>query len=70
VKNLPGNAADHSIVKATILMAHELGLTCLAEGVETRAQHETLLQLNCDHFQGYRLGKPRSADAFAEWLRN
>jgi len=38
--------------------------------VETRAQHETLLQLNCDHFQGYRLGEPRSSDAFADWLRN
>ena len=63
VTELASNAADRSIVKATILMAHELGLSCLAEGVETQAQLEQLLTLGCDFFQGYLLGKPMPAAA-------
>jgi EAL domain-containing protein (putative c-di-GMP-specific phosphodiesterase class I) len=64
VSDLASNASDRSIVKATILMAHELGLSCLAEGVETNQQHQQLLALGCDSFQGYLLGKPMPAADF------
>lgn len=64
VKDLPANTADRCIVKATILMAHELGLNCLAEGVETEEQRQQLIALGCDTFQGYLLGRPMNADAF------
>ncbi|MBV2351197.1 EAL domain-containing protein [Synechococcus sp. HK05] len=68
VQDLPNNSADRSIVKATILMAHELGLSCLAEGVETESQREQLLQLGCDSFQGYLLGKPMPAEELEAFI--
>jgi diguanylate cyclase (GGDEF)-like protein len=58
VQDLASNASDRSIVKATILMAHELGLSCLAEGVENENQRQHLLELGCDSFQGFLLGRP------------
>ncbi|MFM2172662.1 MAG: hypothetical protein RLZZ54_589 [Cyanobacteriota bacterium] len=68
VSDLASNASDRSIVKATILMAHELGLTCLAEGVEIEEQVQHLLSLGCDSFQGYLLGKPMAAATFEALL--
>ena len=69
VTDLASNASDRSIVKATILMAHELGLNCLAEGVETDSQLEQLLSLGCDSFQGFLLGKPMAALELEELIR-
>ncbi|MBM5793069.1 MAG: EAL domain-containing protein [Cyanobacteria bacterium K_DeepCast_150m_m2_101] len=68
VQDLPSNRSDRSIVKATILMAHELGLSCLAEGVETDSQREHLLELGCDSFQGYLLGRPMPAEQLKELI--
>ncbi|MEN9398610.1 MAG: hypothetical protein RLZ81_3140, partial [Pseudomonadota bacterium] len=48
-----------AICAATISLAHSLGLKVVAEGVETRAQHELLhTQLHCDFIQGYLFGRP------------
>ena len=58
-----------SIVKATILMAHELGLVCIAEGVEHPQQLQLLQELGCDNIQGYLLGKPMPADDFQALLK-
>jgi diguanylate cyclase (GGDEF)-like protein len=69
VTDLPNNASDRSIVKATILMAHELNLSCLAEGVETNRQLQELLALGCDSFQGFLLGKPMPAVSLEELIR-
>ena len=68
VSDLASNPSDRSIVKATILMAHELGLSCLAEGVETEEQRQQLLDLGCDSFQGYLLGKPMPAAQLQELM--
>jgi EAL domain-containing protein (putative c-di-GMP-specific phosphodiesterase class I) len=70
VTDLASSASDRSIVKATILMAHELGLSCLAEGVETDTQLEQLLNLGCDSFQGFLLGKPMAAHGLEELIRS
>lgn len=69
VDRLGNDDADLAIVKATIVMAKELGLMTLAEGVETREQLRMLQSLGCDQFQGHLLGRPMSADAFGSLLR-
>jgi EAL domain-containing protein (putative c-di-GMP-specific phosphodiesterase class I) len=51
------------IVVATIAMAHGLGLTVTAEGVETLAQLDFLRRHGCDVVQGYLLGRPKGGDA-------
>lgn len=41
-------------------LAHGLGLTVVAEGVETEAEREFLVNHGCDELQGYLLGRPES----------
>jgi EAL domain-containing protein (putative c-di-GMP-specific phosphodiesterase class I) len=57
-----------SIVRATIDLAHSLGLTVTAEGVETRAVHDRLQGMGCDYYQGYYTGKPMGIDKLGQWL--
>lgn len=49
---------DLAIVAGTIAMAHALGRTVTAEGVETEGQLRALRNLGCDHVQGYLLSRP------------
>jgi diguanylate cyclase (GGDEF)-like protein/PAS domain S-box-containing protein len=62
------NADDRAIVKATIDMAHAVGLTVVAEGVETREQEARLRVLGCDRAQGYLYARPQPADAITDVL--
>jgi diguanylate cyclase (GGDEF)-like protein/PAS domain S-box-containing protein len=59
---------DTAIVKATIALAHSLGIRVVAEGVETELQLELLHELGCDTVQGYLLGRPVPSPAFIECL--
>jgi len=52
------DAADRSILRSIIQMAHDLGLVVIAEGVENRAQLRLLQELGCDLVQGYLLHRP------------
>ncbi|HSR65609.1 MAG TPA: EAL domain-containing protein [Xanthomonadaceae bacterium] len=54
-----------TLVSNTIGLAHALGLAVVAEGVETEAQAQLLRALGCELLQGYLLGRPLPADAFA-----
>jgi EAL domain-containing protein (putative c-di-GMP-specific phosphodiesterase class I)/GGDEF domain-containing protein len=56
------NRDDRVITKAIIDLAHTLGMTTIAEGVETRLQVEVLHALNCDMAQGFYLHAPVAAD--------
>ena len=49
---------DRAIVTAIAGLAHALGMTVTAEGVETAAQLEHARSVGCDHAQGYHLGRP------------
>ncbi len=60
---------DYAIVNTIIGMGRTLDLMTLAEGVETRAQAETLLAMGCYQAQGYYFGRPEPGAAFARrWL--
>ncbi len=59
-----------AIVAAIIEMAHRLGLTVIAEGVEEEVQRHTLVDLGCDAAQGFLWAKPMPADEFREWCRD
>ena len=53
VSGLPGDDSDAGIVRAILQMAQALGMSVIAEGVETAAQHQFLLDAGCDEFQGF-----------------
>ncbi len=61
---------DAAIVKAIILMTEALGLTVIAEGVETKEQREFLDLNGCHFFQGYLFSKPLPLDALTTFLEN
>ncbi len=58
VKNMTTTPADEVIVAHVISLAHGLGLSVTAEGVETAEQQQQLQGMGCDHGQGYALGRP------------
>ncbi len=65
VTGLGLEADDTSIVEAVVRLGHSLGLTVVAEGVETPLQLNRLRELGCEHGQGYLFGRPRPADIIA-----
>ncbi|AWG45955.1 MULTISPECIES: bifunctional diguanylate cyclase/phosphodiesterase [unclassified Massilia] len=58
-----------SIVRATIGLAHELGLTVVAEGTADRPIWDALYELKCDIAQGYFVARPFPASRMRDWLR-
>jgi EAL domain-containing protein (putative c-di-GMP-specific phosphodiesterase class I) len=68
VAGIDCNADDRAIVKATIDMAHAVGLRVVAEGVETSEQEDCLRRLGCDHAQGYFYARPQRAAEITEML--
>ncbi len=65
VRDIDADAGDVAICNATIALAHHLGLRVVAEGVETEAQREFLVERQCDFMQGYLFGKPEPAAAMS-----
>jgi diguanylate cyclase (GGDEF)-like protein len=56
---------DLALTSAIIAMAHSLGITVIAEGVENEGQFSILRERGCDHAQGYWLGRPMAATELA-----
>lgn len=69
VRDIVADADDRAIVKAIIQMAHSLGFKTIAEGVETEAQREFLVQEGCNEAQGYLFSRPLPADQFARYCQ-
>jgi diguanylate cyclase (GGDEF)-like protein/PAS domain S-box-containing protein len=58
VADVPSSASDAAIVQTVLTLGKSLGLTVVAEGVETQAQCDFLLRQDCRLFQGYLFGRP------------
>lgn len=70
ITNLTKDSINYPIVKASITMAHDLGITVVAEGIESEEVHQILLELKCDKVQGYHYGKPMEFEQLVTWLQN
>jgi diguanylate cyclase (GGDEF)-like protein/PAS domain S-box-containing protein len=70
VAKITDDTGDAAIVRSLIAMAHNLGLEVIAEGVETRAQAEFLLEEQCQEAQGFLYGRPVPAHEFEALLRS
>jgi EAL domain-containing protein (putative c-di-GMP-specific phosphodiesterase class I) len=57
-----------AIVRHTVALAHDLGLSLVAEGVEDAATAGVLAALGCDVAQGFAIARPMPVDAFVRWL--
>ncbi|HET7610114.1 MAG TPA: EAL domain-containing protein, partial [Gammaproteobacteria bacterium] len=62
------DAKDDAILRATIDLAHQLGLTIVAEGVEDEATITRLAAMGCEHAQGYGIAKPMPQEQLLSWL--
>jgi len=70
VTDILQNNNDQVIVNATINLAHNLGLSVTAEGVEDEATMQQLQDYNCDLAQGYYINKPLPFDKFIDYIQN
>jgi diguanylate cyclase (GGDEF)-like protein/PAS domain S-box-containing protein len=70
IRDLNINPNDMALSRAIIVMAHELGLTVIAEGVETEDQRALLAAAGCDYAQGYLYANPLPASDFEALMKN
>jgi diguanylate cyclase (GGDEF)-like protein len=70
VHDLPERRDSAAIASAIVQMARSLGITVIAEGVETEAQRRFLVEQGCDELQGYAIGVPLEAHALRAWIEN
>jgi EAL domain-containing protein (putative c-di-GMP-specific phosphodiesterase class I) len=68
VHKLPASGNDAVVVQTIISLAKSLGLTVIAEGVETEAQRDFLDRHGCSAYQGYLFSKPVALSAFEPLL--
>jgi diguanylate cyclase (GGDEF)-like protein len=69
VDDIDAGAKQGALVRAIVVMAHSLGLTVVAEGVETEVQRAFLEQHGCDLYQGHLLSPPLPAGDMERYLR-
>ncbi|WP_456417176.1 putative bifunctional diguanylate cyclase/phosphodiesterase [Thiolapillus sp.] len=60
--------SDRAIVRATINLAHDLGLSVVAEGVEDMDQAAILREMECDMLQGYYISHPLTEEQLQQWI--
>jgi EAL domain-containing protein (putative c-di-GMP-specific phosphodiesterase class I) len=68
IRRVPGDRDAMSIAEAIVAMSSALGLRCIAEGVETRAQFDFLRMVDCDAIQGFLVASPLDAAQISERL--
>jgi len=68
VRGMLDNDQDRAIVQGILALLHALGLTAVAEGVETVKQGEALLTMGCTLAQGYGIAMPMAAKDMVKWV--
>jgi diguanylate cyclase (GGDEF)-like protein len=68
VADVNENPVSHKIIKSLTGLCDDMEIACVVEGVETRAQLDTLRRLGCDFIQGYYFAKPMPGSAIDEYL--
>ncbi len=68
VRDISADTADADICRTIIMIGHNLGLSVVAEGVETEAQANYLMRQRCDALQGYLLSRPVPASQISDRL--
>ncbi len=61
VSRMLESKSDQILVRSTIELAHELGFSVVAEGVEDQACYDKLVEFDCDVIQGWHIGRPKTA---------
>lgn len=69
VMDMHNNKNDEVIVRSTVDLGHNLGLTVVAEGVESQGAWDKLKELGCDSAQGYFMGRPAPAAELEKWIK-
>jgi len=69
IRDIPADAEDIAITEAIIALGKSLGVTVVAEGVETPEQQTFLTDRACHEMQGYFFSRPVPPEDFAELLR-
>lgn len=68
IRDMLSDVDDLAIVEGVLALANAFSLEVVAEGMETTAHGEMLLQLGCDLAQGYAIARPMPAAAFENWI--
>jgi diguanylate cyclase (GGDEF)-like protein len=68
VSGMDSDSQNSAIVLSTIELGHNLGMSVVAEGVETEHELSELMRFGCDHVQGYRISKPMSLQQLTRWM--
>ncbi|WP_417598637.1 EAL domain-containing protein [Oceanospirillum sp.] len=70
VFHLLSSPISKAIVESSITLAHQLGVRCVAEGVETQEMKQALCRMGCHIGQGYLYSKALPPDEFLNWIEN
>lgn len=68
VMNMEDSKEDVTIIRSIIELAHNFGLTVVAEGVESRIALDMLTELGCDYIQGFYIAQPMSMPETLQWM--
>ncbi|MDR3573958.1 MAG: EAL domain-containing protein [Anaerolineaceae bacterium] len=61
---------NFGLIQAIILMAHEMGMDAIAEGVETNDQLQSLKKMGCNYGQGFLISRPLDGATVTKWLKD
>ena len=69
ITNITTDANDMTIVQSLIYLAERLGVTVVAEGIESQQTLDLLTELGCGVAQGYHIARPMPAQKLPDWIR-